>query len=112
VVVHALQNPNFIRDWRISSIILDSLYSIPIASVWEVKKIKRSVNLCAHSVVRWAVAGSHSGSIPISSIPSLLIPFLSVFCSSFLVCCVGVLLLKNNNNNNTKKGHKFLQHSL
>jgi hypothetical protein len=35
VVVHALNNPNSVRDWRISSVILDSLDSIPDASVWE-----------------------------------------------------------------------------
>jgi hypothetical protein len=50
VVVHALQNPNSIRDWRISSIILDCLDTIPTTPVWEVRKVKRSVNLCAHSV--------------------------------------------------------------
>ena len=70
VVVHALQNPNSIRDWKISSVILDSLDSIPIASVWEVRTIKRSVNFCTHSVVRWAAARSHSSSILLSSIPS------------------------------------------
>jgi hypothetical protein len=32
VVVQALQNPNYIRDWRISSSILDSLDSIPSTS--------------------------------------------------------------------------------
>jgi hypothetical protein len=32
VVVLALQNPNSIQDWRISSVILDSLDTIPIAS--------------------------------------------------------------------------------
>ena len=60
VVVHALQNPNSIRDWRISSVILDILYSVPIAFVWEGRQIKRSVNLCVLSVVRWAAVGSHS----------------------------------------------------
>jgi ribonuclease HI len=72
VVVHALQNPNNIRDWRISSSILDSLESIPSASFWEVRRVKRSANFCAHSVARWAAAGSHSGSIPMSSLPSFL----------------------------------------
>ena len=66
IVIHALQNPKSIRDWRISSIILDTLDSIPSSSVWEARKIKRSVNFCAHSVARWAAAGSHFGSIPIS----------------------------------------------
>jgi hypothetical protein len=52
VVVHALNNPNSIRDWKISSVILDSLDSIPDASVWEAKKIKISINFCAHSIAR------------------------------------------------------------
>jgi hypothetical protein len=52
VVVHALQNPNSIRDWRISSVILDCLDSLPTTSVWEVRKVKRSGNFCAHSVAR------------------------------------------------------------
>jgi hypothetical protein len=64
VVIHALNNPNSVRDWRISSIILDSIDSIPAASVWEAQKIKRSFNFCAHSIARWATARSHSGSIP------------------------------------------------
>ena len=33
VVIHALQNPNSIRDWRISYIILDILDSIPTSSI-------------------------------------------------------------------------------
>jgi hypothetical protein len=71
VVVHALQNPNSIRDWRISSVILDCLDTIPTTSVWEVRKVKISINFCAHFVTRWVATGSHSGSIPVSSIPSL-----------------------------------------
>ena len=67
VVIHALQNPNSIRDWRISSIILDTLDSISIASLWEARKIQRSVNFCAHSIARWIAAGAYSGSIPTSS---------------------------------------------
>jgi ribonuclease HI len=71
VVIHALNNPNSVRDWRISSVILDCLDTIPEASVWEAQKIKRSSNFCAHSIACWAAARSHSGSIPYSSIPSL-----------------------------------------
>jgi hypothetical protein len=52
VVIHALNNPNSVRDWRISFIILDCLDFIPDASVWEAKKIKRSFNFCAHSIAR------------------------------------------------------------
>jgi hypothetical protein len=71
VVIHALNNPNSVRDWRISYVILDCLDSIPEASVWEAKKIKRSPNFCAHSMACWTTARFHSGSIPYSSIPSL-----------------------------------------
>ena len=71
VVVHALNNPNSVRDWRISSVILNSLDSIPFTSVWEVRKIKRSANFYGHSAARWAAARSHSDSISFSFIPSL-----------------------------------------
>jgi hypothetical protein len=69
VVINSLNNPNLIRDWRISSLILDSLEFISSASFWEVRKISRSVNFCTHSVARWVAARSHSGNIPLSSIP-------------------------------------------
>jgi hypothetical protein len=52
VVVLSLKNPNFVRDWRISTIILNSLESIPSTSFWEVWKISRSTNFCAHSMAR------------------------------------------------------------
>jgi hypothetical protein len=69
VVINFLSNPNLIRDWRISSLILDSLDSISSASFWETRKISRSANFCTHSMARWAATGSYSGSIPLSSIP-------------------------------------------
>jgi ribonuclease HI len=72
VVVLSLQHPNSVRDWRISSVILDCLDSISPSSSWEVRKVKRSANFCAHSVARWAAARFHSGSIPISTFPSII----------------------------------------
>jgi ribonuclease HI len=69
VVVNSLNNPNLIRDWRISSLILDSLESISFASFWEARKISRNANFCAHSMVHWVAVRSHFGSIPLSSIP-------------------------------------------
>jgi ribonuclease HI len=72
VVVQSLQNPKFVRDWRISSIILNSLDSIPSASFWEARKISRNANFCSHSMARWVAVGSHSGSIPMSFIPFLI----------------------------------------
>jgi hypothetical protein len=71
VVVLSLKNPNFVRDWRISAIILNSLDSIPSTSLWEVRNISRSANFCTHFMARWAAAGSYSGSIPMSAFPTL-----------------------------------------
>jgi hypothetical protein len=68
VVVQALQNPNNVQDWRISSFILDSLDSIPSDSFWEGREISRSANFCVHLVARWAAAESHSDSILLSFI--------------------------------------------
>jgi hypothetical protein len=72
MVVLSLKNPNFVRDWRISTIILNSLESIPSTSFWEVTKISRSANFCAHSMACWAAARSYSGSITMSSFPTLI----------------------------------------
>jgi hypothetical protein len=72
VVVLFLKNPNFIRDWRISTIIHNSLESIPSTSLWEVRNISRSANFCAHSMARWAAAGSYSDNIPMSAFPTLI----------------------------------------
>jgi hypothetical protein len=72
VMVLSLKNPKFIRDWRFSFIILDSLESIPSASFWEVGKVSRSANFCSHSMACWVAAGSYSGSIPMSYIPFLI----------------------------------------
>jgi hypothetical protein len=71
VVIHALNNPNSVRDWRISSVILDSIDSIPVASVWEALKIKRSFNFCAHFITRWTAVRSHYDNIPYSSLSYL-----------------------------------------
>ena len=67
VLIQALNHPNSDFDWRISPIILESLDTIPSASLWEARKINRSANFCAHLVARWAAAKSYSGSIPFSS---------------------------------------------
>jgi hypothetical protein len=72
LMIQVLQNPNCIRDWRISYLILDLLDSIPSASFWEARKINRSTNFCVHSEARWAAARSHYGSIPSSSLSFLL----------------------------------------
>jgi hypothetical protein len=64
VVIQALNQPLSNIDWRISLIIMDSLDNVHSTSFWEVKKINRSANLCAHSVARWASANSHTSSIP------------------------------------------------
>ena len=66
VVIQALNQSLSNVDWRISPIITDSLDNIPSTSFWEVRKINRSANFCAHSVARWATTSSHTGSIPFS----------------------------------------------
>jgi hypothetical protein len=40
VVIQALNNPNSVRDWMISSIILDCLNSIPDTSVGKLRRSK------------------------------------------------------------------------
>jgi hypothetical protein len=71
VVIQALNHPFSVLDWRISSIIFESLDSISSASSWEARKINRSTNFYAHSMARWAAAKSHFGNIPFSySYPS------------------------------------------
>jgi hypothetical protein len=40
------------QDWRISHVILSYLQNIPFDSLWEVRKINRSVNFCIYSVAR------------------------------------------------------------
>jgi hypothetical protein len=84
VVVLSLKNPNFVRDWRISAIILNSLESIPSTSLWEVRNISRSANFCAHSMAHWAAAGSYSGSIPMSAFPTLVHASSSIDPPSFI----------------------------
>ena len=72
VVIHALNFPFSNQDWRISLVIMTSLNNIPSDSLWEAKKINKSINFCAHLVAHWAAARSHSSSIPFSySFPSL-----------------------------------------
>jgi hypothetical protein len=92
VVAPSLNNPNLIIYSRISSLILDSLDSIPSAFFWEARKISKSANFYAHSMACWVAIGSHSGSIFLSSIPfifssssSVILHFLALR-SSFGLC--------------------------
>jgi hypothetical protein len=68
VVIQSLNHPHSDIDWRISPILMDFLSSIPSTSSWEARKINRSANFCTHSMARWAVDRSYSGSIPFSSL--------------------------------------------
>ena len=63
VVIQVLNTPFSYQDWKISPVIMTSLYNIPSNSLWEAKKININANFCAHSVARWAVARSHSGKL-------------------------------------------------
>ena len=43
IVVSALQNPTLVIDWHIEHMINDTISSFPASSLWEVRKINRSV---------------------------------------------------------------------
>jgi hypothetical protein len=49
----AINNPYITQDWRISSIILDFLSTIPSTTSWSTSYINRSINFCAYHVANW-----------------------------------------------------------
>jgi hypothetical protein len=72
IVISGLSNPVITQDWRIHSLIINIIDSIPTGLLWKARKINRSANFCAHSVAHWAAARSFSGSIPTLSLsPSI-----------------------------------------
>ncbi|XP_062176085.1 uncharacterized protein LOC133881146 [Alnus glutinosa] len=64
IVILALQHPDISQDWRISSVIHNTIDSIPADSSWSARKVNRSANFCAHYVAHWAAARVTAGSIP------------------------------------------------
>jgi hypothetical protein len=64
IVILALQHPDISQDWRISSVIHNTIDSIPADSSWSARKVNRSANFCAHYVAHWAAARVIAGSIP------------------------------------------------
>jgi hypothetical protein len=66
VVISALHNQSITQDWRISSLIMNTVGSISASSSWKAHKMSRSANFCAHHVARWPATRSFSGSIPCS----------------------------------------------
>jgi hypothetical protein len=70
IVIMALQHPSIVQDWRIESLISDTIASLPSSSSWQARKVNRSANFCAHHVAFWAAARSHSGCIPTYFPPS------------------------------------------
>jgi hypothetical protein len=48
VVISSLQNPFCVLDWHIDLIIQDTISSFPASSLWEARKINRSINFCTH----------------------------------------------------------------
>jgi hypothetical protein len=65
VIIAALKTPALSQDWHVNSVIAATLSSIPASSSWEVRKVHRSANFCAHHVAFWAAARGFSGCIPI-----------------------------------------------
>ncbi|XP_062145976.1 uncharacterized protein LOC133853973 [Alnus glutinosa] len=66
IVIHALQQPNIVQDWRITDIIQQTLDLFPPDSTWSFRKVNRSANFGAHYVAHWAAARFQSSSIPTS----------------------------------------------
>jgi hypothetical protein len=69
IVVSALQNPAHVLDWHIENVIIDTLSSFSVSSIWEARKINRSANFCVHYVTYRAAVR-----ILPSCIPSLVSP--------------------------------------
>jgi hypothetical protein len=71
LVVLVLQNPALSVAWHIEQIIHDTLASFQVSSLWEARKINKSVNFCVHYVAYRVAARVIPGCIPFppSSIP-------------------------------------------
>jgi hypothetical protein len=63
VVIAALKTPTLSQDWHVNSVISATLSSILASSSWEVRKVHRSANFCAHHAAFWAAARGFSGCI-------------------------------------------------
>jgi hypothetical protein len=77
VVLSALQNLADSQDWKISSLIMRTLGSIPAFSSWKANKIVRNANFCAHLVAHLAATRFFSSSIPIYPSPFSVVPIVS-----------------------------------
>jgi hypothetical protein len=60
----ALQKLEHTQDWRIASIISETLSMISPTSSWLVSHVNESVNFCVHHVANWATTIFHYGCIP------------------------------------------------
>ncbi|XP_059451120.1 lysM domain receptor-like kinase 10 [Corylus avellana] len=77
IVISSLQHPSIVLDWHIDHVITDTISLIPASSLWETRKVNRSVNFCAHHVAYRAAARVISGCIPSLFSPPLSIPICS-----------------------------------
>jgi hypothetical protein len=74
MVTLAINNPSITQDWRISSIILDFLSTIPSSTSWSASHINRSANFCTHYIANWAATRFFSSCILIPSSFSISFP--------------------------------------
>jgi hypothetical protein len=75
IVISSLQNPSCVFDWHIDLIIKDTISSLIASSLWEARKINRSVNFYAHYVAYRATARVYPGCIPSLVSPLALFPY-------------------------------------
>jgi hypothetical protein len=64
LTVLAIQKPHLFLSWNTDAIISDITEVLDSFSSWEVFKISRCANMCAHYVARWAASNLVFGSIP------------------------------------------------
>ena len=77
IVVSALQNPAHVLDWHIENVIIDTISSFSVSSLWEARKINRSANFCAHYMAYRTMARVLPGCIPSLVSPPSSIPICS-----------------------------------
>jgi hypothetical protein len=70
IVILPLNNHALSIDWHIDHVISDTIASFQVSSNWEVRKINRSANFCAHYATYRAAARVIPGCIPYFSPPS------------------------------------------
>jgi hypothetical protein len=63
-VIYSIQQPSFVVDKHLISIISSILSLMPLASLWYARNVTRSENFCSLFMAKWAAARVTSGCIP------------------------------------------------